>query len=336
MQQEFSTCLISGKNQTADECASTILTLSTQQIAKCQECPRGKAMVSSTPLARTLPPVTPGQPRCARELVRAATGCKSDADLAEKIKFSQPTVSLAFRMLAKGETPRGPVFAAMMRASGLTAADLLGCSPVAQPTYCAVDAKPDSETASPAAAERDPEDKPEAAAKLIGPDGKPLHVPQGDVQHDLQHPAAIMPKQEADGIPADFEPFVPLAGNPEYTPGVTLNKAQDLVINTAAVRAFGLGEVSRVRLYWSRKRGELGIAPSSAPTKAADPATMSLGRATKKRDLRMVSFKGFMRTFGLSIKSGQHFALRQEGGLLLAKIDTQPGKGGEAELHGHP
>lgn len=130
-------------------------------------------------------------------------------------------------------------------------------------------------------------------------------------------------------IADEWEPYTRLSGHPQtHSPAASVNRAQDLVINTAAVRGFDLVGVSHVRLLFNRKTLLVALEPM---TGAKHPDALKLTVPSGKRDVRVVAFKGFMRAFGLTARLGVSCPITQGvDGKLIVALELEPTQGEEA------
>jgi len=79
-------CLISGTKQTQEGCGALILKLSTNEIKVCREkCPIGRAKAAATPLRYG--DVAQAAGVSARDMILAATDCRSDSRLGQELRF---------------------------------------------------------------------------------------------------------------------------------------------------------------------------------------------------------------------------------------------------------
>lgn len=127
----------------------------------------------------------------------------------------------------------------------------------------------------------------------------------------------------------EWEPYNRILGHMHTAkPACTLNKARELVINTAAVSMYELGKVEHVRLLYNRTHNMLALEPMA---ESKHPQALKLTRPTGTRDFRAVAFKGFLQVFGLSVRQGVAFELtKTESGRLVATLELQPEQSVEA------
>jgi len=221
-----------------------------------------------------------------------------------------------FRMLAKGERPTGPVFAAMLRASGHTAEQLLACSPMTQTVY----------NASPAAVPPEPEAVPAKTGTVM------MGTPPDDAlctAEQLNELAAQLGKSESqvceqdkqECIPDDFEAFLEPGRNEE--PLLTFNSNNDMTINACAVRTFGLDQVERIGLLYSRSRGQLAIRLGYT-----GPGSRKLRLSKRGFITRLVNSRQAVRQWGLAPERVRYPITQGQAGLLIVSISAP--MGGEA------
>jgi hypothetical protein len=296
--------------------------------------------------------------KTAWQLVVEATGHTSQYRLADALGTNQSKISQMFIKLGKGKLPSGEVWNDMLELSGLSAQVLLAAAtdkPAAHSTQ--------SDTTKPVQHMSDCSVH-NGPALPVGPCDCGA-VPRADLPPLSQHladaaalyavdtaptlmgadPAEQLPtREELDAmrqevrkmqddllpaipaIPADFVPFVEAPRASLVAPQIRFDQHGDVTINTAAVLAYGLDKVERVRLLYSAQRGQFAMQPGYN-----GPGSRKLALAKKGFPTRSVNSRTAVRQFGLSVAQRAFPLALDPSGLLVATITNAPAQpGGEA------
>lgn len=343
-------CPVKGRKADDTECGSIIFNATDAILAVCQTCERGVALIGTVysrrvaasaaqPTNAQAANAQQGPAKTAWQMVVEATGHTSQGRLADALGTNQTKISQMFQKLGKGRLPSGQVWDDLLQLSGFSAETLFFAatgkplsSAKAMPPVAPVASsfpKPSGPAVPPAGPEGSAtegeaaseglgsQDAYDAAGLAMGLDVASLPPLSQHLLDVAQNEAEKAAEAIAPAIPPDFV----LYRGPVDKPGLAFTKDGEISINSAAVRAFGLEGVERIRLYWSAKRNQVGIQPSPKGLKM-QPHRHSMSR--------IVTARAFLREFGLSPAKGPHPISLDPSGLIVATISQQPSQGGEA------